>query len=83
MRNVTTGEERERRFAQACSHLTEFFKDFLVICRLPSAGLMWRSSDPTWARGAVKRYATRLDQVDVCESADRHYEEQRGGDQDG
>lgn len=53
--------EREYRDVERISSLAgEHFGDYVLLVRLNSGGLAWRSSNPDWARGAMGRYDRRL-----------------------
>lgn len=71
-------EELSKRFDQLGRLATEFFDDYVVICRLPRCGMIWRSSDPTWARGAMQRYMNRLDHIDVLQQTEKFREDGDG-----
>lgn len=45
------------------AYISEFFTDYVVIGRVKD-GLVWRYSDRTFAQGAIKRLADRLDTDD-------------------
>ena len=48
----------EQRIDSLRAKIGEHFGDYLLIVRIGSRGLSWRSSDPTWASGAAGRYIT-------------------------
>jgi hypothetical protein len=52
------------RFDQFTALFGEHFKDYVVMARDAQNRLVWKSSDKTWAVGAMNRYMNSLDEWD-------------------
>lgn len=60
---IKFAEADSETMGNLASHVAEFFPDYVVIGRVRD-GLVWRFSDRTFAMGAIKRLAERLDSDD-------------------
>ena len=54
-------EEREDRMLNTLKALAgEHFSDYVIITRSNEGGMVWKSSNGTWAKGACERLAERI-----------------------
>ena len=66
-------EEAFKKFQEFAGKIAEQFPDFVLICRPPDGGTMWRSSDGTWALGATQRYIDHVREGDRLEVEEHFY----------
>jgi hypothetical protein len=54
----------EEKFRHLVAEAGEHFGDYIIIARTPDA-LFWKTSDESWAVGAVMRYAQHIQNKDL------------------
>lgn len=52
------------RFRSDVAKFSGHYQEFLVIVKSGGGRLMWKSSDTTWAIGALNRYLSCIDECD-------------------
>jgi hypothetical protein len=65
------------RFDQVSALVGEHFRDYVLMARDEKNRLIWKSSDKTWAVGAMSRYMNSLDEWD---RDDERQKKENGGD---
>lgn len=54
----------DERFEQAWNLIVQFFPDAVLITRPKSNDLSWRTTDTSWAYGAITQYMRMLDSIE-------------------
>ena len=71
-----TSEEDIKKFRDLIHLISEFFPEYVLIVKHSEGkGVIWKSSDSTWALGALERYRT------CCDEKDRFDEKQQMEDE--